>query len=584
MKKRSLFFLLVSCNFLIFAQEADSVIELPEVTTYIPSQESDSFFEITSDKIEETTATSIPELLQQEGFLVMNTGGKGAATNVSIAGYAAFCIRVFVDGILANNPLTGEFDWNSIPLADIKSIKIQHYPSDSPEFSGAVVLITTRLHEVKSTEITLSSKSYAGSLGDELFASLRHLNAGKIFGYELNCSLDKADNYFKLKNNESFYGNESNSENLDLRLWRYIGNWLADISVKEMFNQINLKNPLLNSTDFGTERDFWLFPQLMLKNAITGTSVTASYRLSSVIYDYEKRINGTSNFYEDINNAHVWFEEVKQEFKSANLSVAVSATQEAKFETSNSRNQLRLFSAWAPSYKDFNFNVQMNLLFVPEYNLFQPVPSLSANWKWITLSAYRQLILPTFNQLYYAGSGGRGNPDLKPEEGWGTTLELKPVSFISFIYQLTYYQDKIRWENGSFYNTTHGVFNYFEVISAYSWKYFEYNLRLQYTRATLPDGNQIMWVPFWQSNGQFTLKVYPFRYSLLFTYCGERPVSNINATYYPAYLLIGLNFSVEIKKATFKFAIDNLLDERFVYHENYPAPSRSVTASVNVKL
>lgn len=38
--------------------------------------------------------------------------------------------------------------------------------------------------------------------------------------------------------------------------------------------------------------------------------------------------------------------------------------------------------------------------------------------------AYRSYNLPTFNDLYWAGAGGTGNPNLEAESGWGTELGL----------------------------------------------------------------------------------------------------------------------------------------------------------------
>lgn len=592
--KRSIILLLI----LILTKplSSEEVIDLGTVVTYIPTTKTSSkSLKVTREDLEETTATCVADVLQDKGFLVMNTGGKGTMTNVSIAGYAAFCIKVYVDGVLANNPLTGEFDWNSIPLADVKSITVEHLPGDSPEFSGAIVCIETRLHEIKSTELSFSSRSYEKSLNDTLTTSFRHLNFLDFGGYELNLDLAKANNYYQLTPSRSgkerqMYGNETSSEALDLRFWRYLGNWQSDFSLKQYHSTVNTNNLSLSSSA-GVETDNWLFPQIKfnLKSSDYTISLLSSYKFSGVTYDWKEQLgNYKTQDRTDINNAHVWYQEISGETKSIHLSSIFSWTSEAKFETYNYRNQLRLLLKWEPEIKDLKCRFQCNLLFIPELSIFQPILAAEFSWKWFSLSGYKQYVLPTFNQLYYAGSGGVGNPNLKPEEGWGLTFEYKPTSWLSFLYQLTYYEDKIRWSSGPWgwspTNTSHALYNHFELVSSYSWDWIEYNLRVQHTRATLPEGTQIMWVPFWQANCSIAFKYKSFRLGLNDVFCGKRPKDNKNLLFYDPYNLLNVVLSYSLDKITMKFSVENLLDDRFIYHDNYPAASRSYSLFVTLKL
>ena len=82
-----------------------------------------------SQKINESKSLSVQEFLESKGFLVMTSGGAGSASQLSYKGYTSFCIKVYVDGILANNSTAGEFDWNSIDINTIEKIEIEDTPA-----------------------------------------------------------------------------------------------------------------------------------------------------------------------------------------------------------------------------------------------------------------------------------------------------------------------------------------------------------------------------------------------------------------------------------------------------------------------
>ena len=101
--------------------------------------------QFTSSQIQQKQPENVQDFLSSEGILVMTTGGTGAQSNVSYKGYAGFCIKVYIDGILSNNSTTGEFDWNSIDVSSIETIEIEDVPSLSEtEFAGCIIRITTR--------------------------------------------------------------------------------------------------------------------------------------------------------------------------------------------------------------------------------------------------------------------------------------------------------------------------------------------------------------------------------------------------------------------------------------------------------
>ena len=114
----------------------------------------------------------------------MTSGGAGSASQLSYKGYTSFCIKVYVDGILANNSTAGEFDWNSIDINTIEKIEIEDTPALSDtEFAGCIVRITTKNFQDKLI-IDTGVSSYQKNLFDTWYAkALLNKNllvAGKI--------------------------------------------------------------------------------------------------------------------------------------------------------------------------------------------------------------------------------------------------------------------------------------------------------------------------------------------------------------------------------------------------------------------
>ena len=100
--------------------------EEPEITTEKKSKKhlKSSERNFDSEAVQLSKSQNIQDFLEEKGFLVMTTGGTGSKSELSYKGYTSFCIKVYVNGVLANNPTTGEFDWNSIDVNSIESIEI----------------------------------------------------------------------------------------------------------------------------------------------------------------------------------------------------------------------------------------------------------------------------------------------------------------------------------------------------------------------------------------------------------------------------------------------------------------------------
>ena len=81
---------------------AQSIIDLGTITTVLDAATLERSF--SSQDIAASNAATLTDFLADNNCLVLHTGGTGSTANVSIGGYAGACIKVYVDGVLANDP------------------------------------------------------------------------------------------------------------------------------------------------------------------------------------------------------------------------------------------------------------------------------------------------------------------------------------------------------------------------------------------------------------------------------------------------------------------------------------------------
>ena len=204
-------------------------------------------------------------------------------------------------------------------------------------------------------------------------------------------------------------------------------------------------------------------------------------------------------------------------------------------------------------------------------------------------AAFREFVLPTFNQLYWNGAGGVGNPDLENEYGWSGLVSWKKWPVIQLTFQTSWYGNKIRWtsiNNTLMPDNTESAW-YFAATAASekSWKYFDYSARINFTRAMLEDGNQIMWVPFLTGALNLGFHYKKLDFNVSGSYTGKRYQQNDNsAGCYDRYFLLDLAQTINISKnLNITVKVSNLLDDRYQSHDGFYAPGRSYSVFLRLK-
>ncbi|MBQ0050866.1 MAG: TonB-dependent receptor plug domain-containing protein [Treponema sp.] len=579
--KKNLFIIgMIFISHLIFSQN----IDLGELVTIVESPEKVELT-IDSEEIKNSTAGNVPDLLREKGLLIMSTGGSGTQSNFSFKGYAGFCCKVYVDGVLATQPGTGEFDWNSIDINSIESITVSEIPSVSTDqFAGCVVYIRTRLVSARGFDVKTLVTSYGTSFADtaSLFGEYRDVIGNT--GFKINAQLNKADNEYLtakekiLRDNWSRLGNISASFNTILA-----DNFTISGTSKFFYNQLKAFGTG-SDRNVGIEEDLNAFNTVKARYvtenlAVLQANLTAQY--NQIDYDqtrtqHDKTRMHTADLLLTAENYYGF--NLSSVFSLENK---ISGNKEQRFHNTTKLSYEFEPSEWIKIVPSAGILIssENDFIFLPQITIASKKIGLSA-------SAFRQFVLPTFNQLYWEGGGGKGNPDLNPEDGWSLVTSWKsPFTFlpVSLTYTFAKYGNKIRWgsKNGVLMpmNTVSADYRTFEARFSKDFKYAGFNAGFTNTKALLEDGHQIMWVPEWQYNLGVTVHL-PAKIDLgaSYIYTGKRPEDNWNLYYYDEIKDLQLSLKWQpTTRSTILFEVKNLMDERHYYHDSYPMPGRSFT-------
>ena len=93
-----------------------------------------------------------------------------------------------------------------------------------------------------------------------------------------------------------------------------------------------------------------------------------------------------------------------------------------------------------------------------------------------------------------------------------------------------------------------------------------------------------MWVPRWQANVNAGANFGKVAFSTSLNFMGKRYTTNENLSYYSPYFLLDAKVEWNMNEClTFFLKGGNLLDERYIYHDNFSAPSRSLSAGGKIR-
>lgn len=380
---------------------------------------------------------SLTDLLRKHGFGHMRTYGPGGLASPSFRGTGSSHTSVLWNGINLISPLSGQLDLSLVPAGLFDDVSIQTGGSTSLSGNGSIGANIHLNNNLNFNEgFRASASSNLGSFGNHYYnAGLRISN--KTFGSSTKIFRNESGNDFKFTNNNIFPAEIQRREHsafhqqgiiqqlhwqttkqgiLSLRFWyqksRYeIPNATTIIRVSQA----------LEENEFYRAVAGWNYSKENFELNYQGAFIRQSLDYSDPLTDQES-LNTYNSTIHNI-EGNISFKNESQLTSGVHYTWEQGEVDDFG-QNSPVRNRVALFGAFKFDYFKkwkFAFSLREELVNGRTTPL---APTISAKYTVnhsieVFTNLSRNYRIPTFNALYWKGSGAQGNPDLKPELSLG---------------------------------------------------------------------------------------------------------------------------------------------------------------------
>ena len=369
-----------------------------------------------SNQIDVTEALSrIPTLI------VSDMGGAAGLKSVNLRGLGSAHTAIYVDGVRVNNVQSGQADLGMLDISSCSGIVVD-YAQNSLSFN-------TSKPKFNSGRFAGSVKFRGGSFGTyEPAARLDFKLSDRVSLSAISSgTLSKGD--FRYGDNSRRENNDVGQIKAGVDVWGLMdrGSWHA----KAYFNGSDRGTP--GSIDWPStdrQKDRNVFVQGVVQNRFTSrytlnASAKASYDDLSYFSEWGDSRYQVSGF--QLNTSHM-----VRVASWAEISVAADVQRDILKATDYDAGRTTLVSAVSSAFRLPKFNADVAIEYSGTFdngskgvNTLSPSVDLRyAITEGLDITAFgrRAYRVPTFNELYYPGFG---NPDLRSEDAWLTSLGMQ---------------------------------------------------------------------------------------------------------------------------------------------------------------
>ena len=415
---------------------------------------------VTREDIELRVAPDIAALLQEAlGLNLVRYGPHGNQTGISLRGFDSRRVAFLVNGIPANSPLDGRFDIFQIDPNSIERIEIIYGGSDS-RFNvsaalGGVINIVTIARQAPEFRFGFSVSNtsampgrYRGRDGqvhgprfEDLLDTQNYAISfgygGGMFSATANVFYNRAGNRFLAEDNLGITRRSDNNEVWDTGaavslLWE-LPNFTRLISSSRFYYGDRNFPSAQFSREFGNQQDttyrqsFMLeMPRIFHDNLATEVSFT---------FDMARRTFADSGNAVSQHNQHA-ISVINRWSWYANGIFTLRSGFDFTFTQLESTEMGTRGRHDGGLHLATEIRLGRRFFIVPSISAVAtsggttevvPVPKFGLLWNItdtvsIRNNYFRSFKFPGFQELYWTGAGGYGNPDLLPQDGWGTDL------------------------------------------------------------------------------------------------------------------------------------------------------------------
>jgi len=602
---------------------------------------------IEKDEIERRNSPDIATLLQETlGLNITRYGTYGSMTLLNLRGLDSKRLAILVDGVPVNSSIDGKFDIEQIDLNSIERIEVIYGGSDtkynvSGAMGGVINIITVkkqkpglRLGASVSNTAALPGE-YRGRDGQtqepnwEDLADTQNIDisaayGGGAFSITANAFANRAQNHFLFTDSYNYTRRKDNNEMWDaggaLSVIGELPN-LSKLIASSNFYYDDKNIPVSGfSSNVGTQRDIIsrnnllfdmprAFSDTLAMEASLGSYFTRrDYTSPADVFSRHDQQNIT------VINRWNWY---------ANKLLALKSGFDYRFiylDSTDIGNRNRhdggiyLTAEYKP-VQQFMIIPSVKTVFTSEGDtLFTAVPKLGLLWNVTDSLAlknnyFRSFKFPDFEELYW-GDGGNvtGNPDLKPEDGWGGDIGLSWRFKKLFSFESTFFtqwlKDSIHWYSGTGgiwrpENVGEAIFfgldgklrfeipvnlgQVKKIISSISYQYLlSYLLSFGYDFA---DNKRIPYSPVHTINGSLEIPWKSGSVIISGHYESLRYNDRANLTQLKPYFLLNAAVNQKIGKNITVFGVmRNILNESYESFSDYPMPGITLTMGLRANL
>ncbi|MDR0877177.1 MAG: TonB-dependent receptor [Treponema sp.] len=601
---------------------------------------------VTKEEIERHNAPDLATLLQETLNLgVTGYGGYGSQTGINMRGFDSERIAFLIDGIPANSTMTGDFDLSQLDLNAIERIEIIYGGSDtkynvSGALGGVINIITAKKNKPgwriggsisNTSAIPGEYQKRSGGTGNPQWQDLvdtQNIALSTAFGSEkfswsFNQFANRAGNHFLYTDyTDTVRRNESN-EVWDTGastsfIWNLPDTYSKLIASADLYYGDKNIPTKRGSSDVGKQTDFSTRQNIMLDMPRVGrddlaTEVSLSHAWQTLEYEPPA---GSSSLHDQqvitAINRWTWYPRSWLTLRSG---------WDYRFNYLDSTDIGLRSRHDGGLYLTVEYKAHEKFLIIPSVKaVFSgpsekpvvPVPKLGFLWKpleSLTLknNYFRSFKYPDFEDLYWGGDAlTQGNPDLKPEDGFGGDLgaawQYGNWVGIESTFFTQWTTDSIHWSSGAggvWRPENVGEALYFGLdskvrgeipLSAGPFRTIGLSLSYQYLLSYLlsygydfASDKRIPYMPMHTIGASldFAWGAKDSRAgSLLITghYEGLRFAERSNITELDPYFLLSVNVNQQIGGNLTAFAVvRNLLNTSYESFDDYPMPGITVT-------
>lgn len=623
-------FLLLLLNFTFHQPDTTQIYRQPEVVvtaTRMPVSSVETPSRVTHIDVNEMENAGFVDAKRMLSFvdgIFLKDYGPGQLTTISLRGTAAEQTLFLFDGINLNNVQNGLIDLFLVPTNNLSSIEISQGGSSAlygANAVGGVVNLESKTSSSNLIRIDLGEGSYGNQMiGGELSEGLGSARADLTVQHQrgvndFDFTFNDGTRNFPMK----FTGADYTEDTQSLKFALPSPTGVTSFLIQNVSANRGTPGNVTDSAFVGTAREIDKNTIAILKN--TGNLGVLNYSTSAgFIYSYLKYTDpsyATNSYYKMLSlqpAAQLFYSEDKFS-GTTGIDAEIDRGQSEVMAGIKSRNQIGIFASGEYDLRESS-NLEARLfgaLRYDDYSEFgssfnpkaginiKPLAALPVHFRANVGTSYR---VPTFDDLYYAGSG---NENLRPERStdydFGAVAEFNGSQIpIDVNLDVDYYhidtRNDIVWRPVT--ETIWLPENFGKIVS----RGIELSLRLDYNSLVTLKGNyffgrsldisdptnpltyekQLIYIP--QEQSSFIAEVAPgiFTFTVAIQYVGERFYMSDNTASLSPYAVTHVSASARINTGAFeimpRMSVDDLFNRRYEVIPDYPMPGRTYQLGV----